>query len=225
MTNAFVLAVTIIVRTYNYAQVPPDQLEAARSTTEGIFQSAGIVLQWIDCRTSSSVDRPSSIVGVGLAFTPAFGGLNPGPRVESSANGESTMDDRRSCTEPLREGQEFVLRLMASPSAASTGATALGTSLIDGKSRTGVLMTVDPHQVSAIAQSAVTDSAILLGRAVAHEIGHLLLGHPNHSRSGLMRAFWSQRELRGTRAADWHFSSLEATQMRQGILARTRAAN
>jgi hypothetical protein len=207
MTDAFVLAVTIIVRTYNYAEVPPDQLEAGRSTTNTIFQSAGIVLQWIDCRTTSIVHRPASIVDVGLD------------------DRRPTIDDRRSCTQPLRDGQELVLRLMASPSAPSNGVTALGMSLIDGRSRTGVLMTVDPHQVSAIAQSAKADSATLLGRAVAHEIGHLLLGHPSHSRSGLMRALWSQREIRGDRPADWRFSSHEATQMRQGILVRTRAAN
>ena len=201
MTQALVLAVAVIVRTYNYAQVPPDQLAAARSTANRIFQSAGISLQWIDCRV-------------------------PDDRRWTLDDGRSTMEiGRSSCMEPLRDGQEFVLRLMGLPAAPSNGSTALGTSLIDGEGRSGVLMTVDPRQVSAIARSALADSATLLGRAVAHEIGHLLLGHPNHSRSGLMRALWSQNELRGSSPADWQFSSTEAARMRQGLLARTRAAN
>lgn len=42
-------------------------------------------------------------------------------------------------------------------------------------------------------------SQILLGRVMAHEIGHLLLG-ANHSRTGIMQGAWCSRQL-GTEAA------------------------
>jgi hypothetical protein len=39
--------------------------------------------------------------------------------------------------------------------------------------------------------------ALALGRALAHEIGHYLLGPDAHTASGLMRADWSPTELYG----------------------------
>lgn len=198
MTSALLLAVTVVIRSYNYAQVPPNQLAAARATADGIFQSAGISLQWIDC--------------------------------EVPEDGRTSIADRRwssgaACLEPRREGQEFVLRLLESAGGGPARAIAMGNSLFDRGTGTGALITVDPRSVSAIARSAATDPAALLGRAIAHELGHLLLGHPNHARSGLMRALWSRDELRGIRPADWNFSAAEAAQMRQGLQTRFRPAN
>jgi len=40
---------------------------------------------------------------------------------------------------------------------------------------------------------------VILGHAMAHELGHLLLGTNSHSASGLMRAHWTREEL--TKAA------------------------
>ncbi len=37
--------------------------------------------------------------------------------------------------------------------------------------------------------------AVLLGRTMAHEIGHLLLGENSHAQAGIMRAFWSGQDL------------------------------
>ncbi len=197
MTHALLLAATVVIRSYNYAQVPADDLARARATADRTFQQAGISLQWIDCWVPG--DRPSSIV-----------------------NRPSSL-----CTELLREGSEFVLRLMipvvAEPSRSRT--VAMGSSLIDHSSGIGALTTVDPERVMGIARGALTDYSTLLGRAIAHEIGHLLLGHSRHSQSGLMRAIWSQEEIRRVRPADWRFSEAEAAQMRQGLAARAPAAN
>jgi hypothetical protein len=44
-----------------------------------------------------------------------------------------------------------------------------------------------------------TASYVILGHAIAHEIGHVLLGSSEHSSSGLMRAQWNQ--------ANWHLAS------------------
>jgi hypothetical protein len=37
--------------------------------------------------------------------------------------------------------------------------------------------------------------SVILGHAMAHELGHLLLGTNSHSPSGLMRAHWSREDL------------------------------
>ena len=218
MTHALLLAAMVVIRTYNYAQVPAEDLTHARETVNRTFGRAGISLRWVDCWVPSSiVHRPSTSLGATLSSS-SFDELRTKGRPSSS--------DAAACAEPLREGTEFVLRLMASP-ARSSGArhVALGSSLVDRGAASGALITADPDLVASIAQSANADFATLLGRSLAHEVGHLLLGQTRHSRSGLMRAVWSQDELRGIRPANWGFSRAEAAQMRQGLATRSRSAN
>ena len=127
-----------------------------------------------------------------------------------------------SCIEPLERGSDLVLRLLdrggeAMPKHART--VALGESMLDREQRTGVLMTLEVPFVRAIATQTDADMALLLGRAIAHEIGHLLLGTGDHPREGLMRARWSQQELRGFGPSNWLFSPAEAAQMRRSLTA------
>jgi hypothetical protein len=97
--------------------------------------------------------------------------------------------------------------------------------MLDREQQGGALMTVDLFPVRTIAEQAAADFATVLGRAIAHEIGHLLLGTPDHPKEGLMRARWLQDELRGVRPAHWGFSTREAAQMRHGLAIKARAAN
>jgi hypothetical protein len=50
-------------------------------------------------------------------------------------------------------------------------------------------------RANRLAEGTSATLPVLLGRAMAHEIGHLLLGANSHSRTGIMRAFWSGEEL------------------------------
>ena len=109
-----------------------------------------------------------------------------------------------------------MLRLMNRIPAQGDRIVALGESMLDREQRGGVLMTIDVFPVRAVAEQAFTAVPTLLGRAIAHEIGHLLLGSAEHPRSGLMRALWSRDELRGLKPAHWGFSAREAAQMRAG---------
>jgi hypothetical protein len=51
-------------------------------------------------------------------------------------------------------------------------------------------------RVRALARGGDFSEALILGHAVAHEIGHLLLGTMTHSASGLMRAHLGRDELK-----------------------------
>lgn len=127
-----------------------------------------------------------------------------------------------SCIEPLEQGSYLMLRLLDRGSEATpkhARSVALGESMLDREQRTGVLMTLEVPFVRAIATQADADMPLLLGRAMAHEIGHLLLGTGDHPREGLMRARWSQQELRGFRPSNWLFSPAEAAQMRRSLTA------
>ena len=133
--------------------------------------------------------------------------------------------DGAACTEPLLVGRDLMLRLVDRQPARGERIVALGESMLDREHRSGVLMTIDVFPVRAIAEQAFTAVPTLLGRAIAHEIGHLLLGSAAHPPSGLMRALWSRDELRGLKPAHWGFSAREAAQMRQAVRGHSRTAD
>lgn len=113
----------------------------------------------------------------------------------------SNCDLAESCTTAPARG-ELLIRLVRSPSQI-VARLVLGEALIDTSERTGVLATVFVDRVERIAGLSETDVALLLGRAIAHELGHLLLGTNAHSASGLMRAQWTPADIRRHASADW----------------------
>jgi hypothetical protein len=130
-----------------------------------------------------------------------------------------------ACSEPLLTGRDLMLRLVDRVPVTGERVVALGESMLDREQRGGVLMTIDLFPVRAVAEKTATAVSTLLGRAIAHEIGHLLLGSAEHPRLGLMRALWSHEELRGLKPAHWGFSSREAAQMRETLRQLTRTAD
>jgi hypothetical protein len=79
--------------------------------------------------------------------------------------------------------------------------------------------------VVTLARRATVDPRRLLGLAIAHEIGHLLLNSNHHAPTGVMRADWSQFSLRHGSADDWRFLPTEEAAMRAAIAARRSPAN
>jgi hypothetical protein len=139
--------------------------------------------------------------------------------------------DCQATLEPIEEsprcGQapasnEILLRIQAKGSVAGTGIESMGFSVMSRRPEgyTPFFATVFADVVAAVASGAGVDARRLLGSAVAHEIGHLLLNSPRHSNRGLMRAFWSRSELQDGRTADWVFQNDDAEAMRRAIAAR-----
>jgi hypothetical protein len=101
-----------------------------------------------------------------------------------------------------RESGELVVRLGRCRESATSGFV-LGEAVIDLALGTGVHATVYVDRVEAMAERAKSEMAPLLGRAIAHEVGHLLLRTNSHSASGLMRANWTPENVRRNQAGDW----------------------
>jgi hypothetical protein len=122
------------------------------------------------------------------------------------------------CNTPL-EPSELSVRLVRLPGTASArGELQLGYSLVDTTAGAGTLATIYADRVAWLAGEAGADMPTLVGFAIAHEIGHLLLGTNAHSGTGLMRAVWSRAELRRNDAADWLFGRSEAARIRASVL-------
>lgn len=118
---------------------------------------------------------------------------------------------------------ELIVRI--THASASSDAASLGFSYLDVNRRRGTLATVFADRVAALARVAAVDEGELLGRAMAHEIVHLLLGTADHSGRGLMRGRWTSVELAQDGASArtlWTLSRGEGRRVRQAISARLR---
>ena len=90
----------------------------------------------------------------------------------------------------------------------------LGAAFVDPRAG-GVLATVYFTRIAWLARVTGRDAGMLLGRAAAHELGHLLMRTTSHPGCGLMRATWTQREVRRNHAADWTFTAGDVAAMHQ----------
>lgn len=133
--------------------------------------------------------------------------------------------DRRPLDAPARcredVGRDLVLRLQRAGTETRDRYISLGFSLVMPEG-TPFLATVYADLAEGVARRAGVATRAVLARAIAHEIGHLLLNTNTHPKAGLMRAAWSQRELRRNAAQDWEFRQSEAESMRAAIAHRHR---
>jgi hypothetical protein len=137
-----------------------------------------------------------------------------------SCNAVFARRDENPCLAPLAANELTIRFVRLPPHQVQQKLVALGDSLVDTRLRTGSLATIYVDRVSLLARRCGVDVRMLLGRAVAHEIGHLLLGTSAHALSGLMRAAWSQHALRSARVEEWMFEPQEAASMRDAVRVR-----
>jgi hypothetical protein len=118
---------------------------------------------------------------------------------------------------------ELVVRIIRGPGGRDSG-DALGTAAVETGVKEGSFASLYADRIVAQAVAAGSDPGTLLGRAAAHEIGHLLIGTTAHAPHGLMRARWSRSELQRRFERDWLFSPHEAAQLQSRVAARTAGA-
>jgi hypothetical protein len=70
-------------------------------------------------------------------------------------------------------------------------------------------------RVTLVARTARSEVTDVLGRVMAHEIGHLMLPDGSHSGSGLMRADWNIKELHRPLHSAFEFTSSQGEAMRR----------
>jgi hypothetical protein len=118
---------------------------------------------------------------------------------------------------------EVVVRLVRTAKRPSATDLTLGFSYIDTVTGTGTLATVFVDRIDFAADRVRGDFATILGRVMAHEIGHLLVGTTAHASNGIMRGDWPDTWLaERLDSSRWRFSPDEAVFMRQTLLVRSR---
>jgi hypothetical protein len=179
----------VSVRVYDGSGTNPAIRETAIRAAGAIVAEAGIAMEWHDCT----------------------------PRPE-----------HRRC-DLRRAPRDLILRIVpdAEPGEPATrsaleshidgNASILGFAVTDSLSGTGVFATIFMSRVARLAERTGFPSSFLLGRVLAHEAGHLLLGPLGHSSSGLMRPIWTPAELQANRADDWVFSAADRHRLRNRV--------
>ena len=114
----------------------------------------------------------------------------------------------------IDERPYLVIRLMRrTPATVFPGA--LGYSLPFAHSGAHVLIFYD--RVEALTQRVNTTAYVILGHAMAHELGHVLLGSTVHTHGGLMQARWTPASWRLAAAGLLSFEREEVRRMRVGL--------
>jgi len=172
----------VVVRIYDTGTGASAMRAAAIRTASAIVEEAGIAVDWRDC-SDHGAQRPCQnrrARDVIVRIMPTF------------AAGTGA---RRGSVEALKSLGDSELPV--------------GFAVIDPDTHVGEMATVVHDRVQAVARRTGVESSELLGRALAHEIGHLLLKATGHSRTGLMRAVWTDAELTLNRREDWVFAPLD----------------
>jgi hypothetical protein len=164
----------------------------AIQTAAAIVDETGIAADWLDCRGRDLPRACTTVRGRGDLI------VRLTPRFIASA---------AASAEAVRAGDD-------------NSGLILGVAVVDRTTQLGTLATVFLENVEAVATRAGVDRASLLGRVIAHEVGHLLQGKTGHSRAGLMREVWTGEELGLNRRDDWSFAAPEQREMRAAVAKR-----
>jgi hypothetical protein len=120
------------------------------------------------------------------------------------------------CDSALAPG-ELAIRIVRIRAVADrSGGLRLGDAFIDTHAGRGVLATIYLDRVLRLAEQTGANRIALLGHAIAHELGHLLMASNVHGSNGLMRGFWSLEEVRNDRPTDWTIAPRDAHAIRRG---------
>jgi len=120
----------------------------------------------------------------------------------------------------------LVLRVLPRAMAERLGLTegSLGFAVTSDGEKAGFVASVFYHRVESLAVALACPRAVILGYALAHEVGHLLLGTNSHSPNGIMRANWTEKEMLSASAGRFGFFPQQAAKMRADVRMRNEKA-
>jgi hypothetical protein len=187
----------ITLHVYNYAHVTEKRWLEAKKQATAIFRKAGVETVWRHVPLS-----PENRTSVNQIQPPSF---------------NSSPLHLRIYLIPRSRAKRMEERL----GLAKDNVFGLTPRTPDG--RPGRLAYVFYHRIRefVVERTIFEQEALLLGLAIAHEIGHLLLPHNSHSRSGIMRARWDRQDLRFA-AADLVFTAQQAKSIQIEVARRLK---
>jgi hypothetical protein len=188
-------SLTVTIHVHNYAEVGHKTLLEAEKIAAGIYRKVGVETRWTDAPLAPKINQGNSTDQSSLDLTDID--LNIVPRVMADRFGlPNKVLGLAPGTEPDRQ-----------------------------------VVYVYYHRVEVLAQSQVralfegsirrpATAAQVLGHAIAHEIGHLLLNLESHSATGIMRGDWDLSDLQGVASGFLLFTPQQAEVIRTEVARR-----
>ena len=189
---------TLTIHVYNYAAVDDKTLAQAEQVAIGIFRKAGVEILWIsENNQSSSLNHGAftlSYIQLDILPTPMAAVLNLPDKVMGLAPG--TGPNRHKIYVFYNRVEAFTQKLARREASRNYFAHAI---------------------------YPVTTPQIL-GHAIAHELGHVLLNIETHSKIGIMRGDWNSEDLQAIYFGLLIFTPQQAEIIRKEVTRRAREA-
>lgn len=134
---------------------------------------------------------------------------------------ETELEDRPECQVPMGPA-DFVVKILSARAADRLfmNQEVMGEALQCARNWIGCSAYVFHRDLQELARYCDASESQLLGHALAHEIGHLLLGPNSHSPVGVMRANWRQADLQAIARAYLFFTGQQSRRIREEVSAR-----
>jgi hypothetical protein len=130
----------------------------------------------------------------------------------STESPEDQGIDYTIASSPHRDERPYILIRLVRGQHASAFRHALGFAL--PFAGTGAHVVIFYDRVEALTGLEIAPNYMILGDAMAHELGHVLLGPSQHANAGLMQACWNPATLRLASAGLLGFESKESARIR-----------
>lgn len=132
----------------------------------------------------------------------------------------------QSCDDPL-QSTDFIVNFVEEIRSlrSKVSEDTLGFTMVPDGGGQGNRAYISNHCAHVVAGDANASPEMVLGIGVAHELGHLLMGLQEHSRSGLMQAQWDTKDLQHTEKGDLRFTDDQVRQIASGVRARIAQQN
>ena len=189
--------VQMTIRVYDYVRLSAAEYEPARRHADRSFARAGMDTRWLSC---APTPKETSDPGCKKAITPT----------------------------------DLVLRILPEDMAARVplNGKVFGYAAVpSGDDGFGTVASIFHHRVAELIAEKrqrvggrLYSNAVVLGRILAHELGHLMLGRNSHSRSGIMAFPWGPKQLEGCLCGELLFSKAEASTLRREARKRQQAS-
>jgi hypothetical protein len=186
----------ITIHVHNYAGVDPKTLAEAEKVAAGIFRKAGVNTQWVDTTLTGENNRLNSAAQPAITLADIQLSILPDDMSDRSGLPNNVMG--------LTPG---------------TGPDRKIVYIFDSKVSTffwGMLNAYGSRQVDR-----QVSKAQILGHAIAHELGHLLLNQQVHSAHGIMRGEWGFAEMRDAADGLLLFTPQQAEFLRADVRRRS----
>jgi hypothetical protein len=189
------LAITIHV--HNYAGVAPETLAEAKEVATGIFRKAGLETRWADMVLTAENNQ-----------------------VNSADHPAHNLADIQLSIIPLEMSDRSCLPNNVMGLAPGTGPDRSVVYVFDSKVKTLFWRMLGAHSSGQMDRQV--SKAQILGHAIVHEVGHLLLNQQVHSAQGIMRGEWGFADFRDMSGAMLLFTPQQAEFLRVDVRRRNR---